>query len=176
MKIIEKKFNLIPNCKKFKLGGKYDDANIYQAMGFNDTIANLEIELLIEEKTYILQIFLIIKGFLKIEVFDTKYTRRKCKELEIDVDTFEEIINNQKAKHKEAKLFTKFEHKECLELLNCAYFDTITFLKKINKRNKQEVLKINEKKLSKYNFNSIEEFFEFYSDENAIKELIKVIR
>ncbi len=173
MKIQNIGFNLIPNCKKFKLGGKYDNANAYKAMGFEDSVANLEIEIIIGKDTYILKKFLIVKGLFQIEVFDSKYTKRKCEEIDLNILEFQDKINKKKAKQKEIKLLAKLEHKDCIEIITNAYFETKTYLKKINNNNEQEVLEKKDNELPINSFNSIEEFYEFYSDDKTIKSFIQ---
>lgn len=173
MKIINKNFNLIPNCKKFKIGGKYDCANIYKAMGFDNSITNFEIDISTENKTYILQMFLEIKGTLEVEVQETKYTQRKCEELSLGINEYEKKINNFKLNTQEAKLFTKLEHRDFLEIVKNASFSTKIFLKQLNSEKKQEVLNLEKNKSYDLDFISIEEFYEFYSDDKTIKSFIK---
>ena len=175
MKIIQKEFNLIPNCKKFKLGSRYDTPNAYNAMGFNTSIANFEVKFKVENKTYILNKFLQVIGDIKIEVFDSKYTQRKCEELELDVIEFEEKINKQKAKQKDIKLLSKLEHKDCIEIIKSAQFETKIYLKQLNSDDNFEVIDYNINKLSKINFDTVEEFYEFYNDNKMIKEYLKNI-
>lgn len=171
MKIIEKNFNLIPNCNKFKLGGKYDNSIAYKALGFNSNIAKYKIKFQIEDKIYSLKFFLEVSGFLEVEILKNKYTKRKCEELKLDVEDLERDINKQKAKKDEVKLLLKFDHKDCIELINSPYFKSNAYLKKYNIDGSVELIDINHIG----NFSSVEEFYEYCNNDNLLEDYLKYI-